>query len=318
MPRKKKHTRLTDMHPVQRIVTVLMMIVILWVVVSAVYGAVQRRFIETITIDSETYDVSLAGYGFIISHTEIVKAKHDGQLIIKVPNGERVGRGQMVATFEYENDKGKKIAEELLAPHAGILQYHTDGYENIHRIKEVRSLDLKSIYEDSKETVPKVKDHHVSKDEACFQILDNMHPVKLVFKFSGQNKGLFKEEGDAFRIRFPEEGLSSVAFIEDIEKAKNESYVLCDIGPMADRFLQKRGVSCQAYRTELTTLRLDKGTVIYQGESPGVYIRNRGIVTWQPVKIIKKSGDQVITETLPKGTTIITTPHLVREGDILK
>lgn len=307
-----------EMHPVHRIISVLMVIVILWVVISALYGVVQRRFIETVTIDSETYDLVLNGYGFVMPSTEVVKVNHAGDVVAKVAPGQRVGRGQMVATLEYATDKGKKKAEELLAPHAGLLFYKSDGYQGVDSIKKVRGLDLKHIYENSQGKQKTVSDHSVSKDEPAFVIVDNMRSVKLVFQFRGKPKGFFEEPGDVFLIRFPEENVRTAATVEEIALGKEDSYVLCDIGPMPDHFLKRRVVSGQAYRTELTTLTLDKASIIYKEDQPGVYTRNRGIVTWQPVKILKRKGDKVITETLPKGTTIITTPHRVREGDILK
>lgn len=328
MRANRKNRTLSRLHPAHRVVIIIMTFLLLWVAGSAIYSHVQRSLVDTLIIDSETKDITLDGYGFVHADTASLRATKDGELTAKSSQGERVAKNQPIFVLKYETDgEEKKIKrKEFIAPQPGILNYHPDGYEDIDDLKKIAALDLKHIYETEKgKKKDDVKKCNVTSGEVCATVIDNLKPVTLYFNYpEGKNK-IFNEVGDAIRVRFPDFGDDVVAFVEDIKKT-NDGQMWCqlNLGPMSDEFLQERVVQAQLYRREKNMLVLPKDALVAKTDNKskkkkyGVYIVNKGVVTWQPLTIKKETKDKVICEILPKDTEIILTPKRVRENDLLK
>lgn len=326
---KKKSRRLSHMHPAHRAVILIMSFLLLWVLGNAIYSGIQYRLIDTLVIDSETKDITLDGYGFIHANAETIRASNDGQIEMKAIQGERVAKNQKIFILNYKEDsgEGKKVKKkEFLAPQPGIINYFPDGYENINDLQKVATFDLKHIYETEKgEKHHDAKKRSVSSGEVCATVIDNLKPVTMYFPYMDEKNKIINEVGDAVRVRFPDFGDDVVAFIQDIQKTSDgQMWCELNLGPMSDEFLQDRVVQAQLYRREKNMLVLPKDSLVAKTDEAsnkkmyGVYIVNKGVVTWRPVTIKKETKDKVICDILPKDTEIILTPKRVRENDLLK
>lgn len=322
----KRQLPLANWHPVHRVVVIIMAILLIWVAGSAIYTKINHSLVETVVIESETRDLKVQGYGYIYAETELIKVQHDGTYEPRAEQGERVAKKQLIADLLYTSDKNeKKYKKEYLAPIAGIVNYAIDGYESVDDPDTIEGLDLKSIYEDDKS---KAKEsfgkRDVTRGTVCAAVIDNLKPVVLYFSFSDKNNHVIKKADEVIRIRFPDTGDDVRAYVLSVDKDKNgKSWARLNLGPMSDMFLLERVVQAEAYKREQGVLKLDQATLVMKtGQSgrkiPGIYTLDNGMVKWQRVHVTHKTKNKVTCDILPKGTTIITTPERVREGEILK
>lgn len=317
---------LSDWHPVHRVVAIIMVVLLLWVAGSAIYTKINHSLIETVTIESETRDIKVPGYGYVFAETGLIKAKNDGTFEPKAGQGERVAKKQLIADLIYTTDQSdKKYKKEYLAPLAGIVNYAIDGYEEIEDVSTIKGLDLKNIYEESKSKKSKsAGKREVTKGTVCAAVVDNLKPVTLYFSYSDKDNKVIKKADEVIRIRFPDTGDDIRAYVLKVEKDKNgHHWATLNLGPMSDSFLLERVVQAEAYKREQGILKLDRSAVVVKSSKSGkkisgVYTLNNSVVKWQRIQVKQEQKDKIICEILPKGTKIITTPDRVREGEILK
>ncbi len=313
-----------ELHPVHRVVIVLMAFLIFWVAVSSLLGKIQYHLIDTYVVGQETRDVTMEAYGFIHTDAAVVHVEADGFAEAKVKQGDRVAKNQAIGLLTYNQDD-KKVKRDILSPEPGIVNFHPDGYEELNDVKDIVKLDFKHIYSDEKNGAPKdEKSWAVSQNAVYATIIDNLKPASLYIFLPETKNPLIEREGDAVRVRFKDLPDNVVAVVEEMHKLSDgRSLVRLNLGPMSDEFLQKRVVMAECYRWEKNLLNLPKKAIVMRKDKngkniPGVYIVNSGVVKWQAVQVKQEREDQVVLEMLPQNTEIILTPYWVREGELLK
>lgn len=295
---------------------------IIWVIGSAIIGAVQAKLITKMVIESETQDISWGTYGFLHAPQTLINVDVSGTVTLEVEQDQRAAKNQSVFSVKHEiidQDRNRRTEEKYFyAPISGIVSYQIDGYEALNSIEEIEALDLKRMYEDHigrKKQDPKRK---VEQGTAYAEVIDNLQPSTIYFRFQPDQNSIFSEIGDVFRIRFPDTGETSIATIKDIIPTDSSEF-FCEarLGPMSDQFLQQRVIRVEPYRIEPAKMVLPKSALVYRNDEPGVYTVVNRVVNWRRVTIESETDQAVTCEVLPKGTVVITSPQRVEIGDIV-
>lgn len=303
----------------QYIIMGLVVLMILWMVGSALVSGISNRLIGKLEVESTVKDVSFVSYGIVDPIEALLVPDVSGSAQSSMTSGERTGKNEQILHVSYEqqvDDEMRKEDKYFYAPIAGLISYDVDGYESVEDLQSLATLDMKHLYEQGQSKKKAEAPRRAEAGEAYAKVIDNLSSPRLIFPYYPDQNDVFKEVGDVFRIRFGDDRSSSVARVEDIVSIDQEkSLALARLGPMSDEFLQTRFVKCEPYRTEAALISLPKDALVYQEDDPGVYILRNQIVAWTAVTIEEESKDVVFIKSLPTGTTIITSPQRVEIGD---
>lgn len=305
---------------VQQLILGLIVLSLLWIIISSVYGTIHAHLIRTMTVESETRDIVYSDYGFIQPQQALLKADVGGDVTINCEQGDRVAKNHEVFSVNYQTEDGKSTRDKhFYAAVSGIVSYQIDGYEDLTNIDDIEQLDLRSIYE--KSVSSKKSDEvasTVASDTVFAKVIDNLQPVSLYMAYNPDSNDVFDKEGDTFNIRFPELNVSTVATVEEIvDKGDGSKFCRLSLGPVTDDFLLNRVVQVECYRTEEATLSVPNDCIVYENNEPGVYTLDHRIVTWTSVTIINQDDQNTECEILPEGTEIILTPKRVEKGNFI-
>ncbi len=302
----------------QRLVIILFLVSFVWVIASSAYSMIHQALIETTTVGAEYTDVVYSDYGFVRATESLVTPETSGEVKVLAEEGERVPKNQKVFTVTTTDDNGKTHKKHSYAPISGIVSYKIDGYEKKTNMAEISELDFRAIYEKEVNN----RDKHSESAEAGVpyaKVIDNLKQVYVYMNYNTKKSKIFEEEGDVFRIRFPElNEETSGTVVKIVDNNDGSKFCKIALGPVSEEFLTHRVVETEIYQTTTAKLDLDKDTLVYQDSEPGVYIVQNGTVVWTKVKVVSQSENRVKCETLAEGTVIITNPKLVEPGDTVK
>ena len=302
----------------QRLVIILFLVSFVWVIASSAYSMIHQALIETTTVGAEYTDVVYSDYGFVRATESLVTPETSGEVKVLAEEGERVPKNQKVFTVTTTDDNGKTHKKHSYAPISGIVSYKIDGYEKKTNMAEISELDFRAIYEKEVNN----RDKHSESAEAGVpyaKVIDNLKQVYVYMNYNTKKSKIFEEEGDVFRIRFPElNEETSGTVVKIVDNNDGSKFCKIALGQVSEEFLTHRVVETEIYQTTTAKLDLDKDTLVYQDSEPGVYIVQNGTVVWTKVKVVSQSENRVKCETLAEGTVIITNPKLVEPGDTVK
>ena len=304
----------------QKIIIGLFVVSFLIVTINSAYSMIHQHLIKTMTVGSAYTDVVYSDYGFIQAEESLITAKASGSAKAAAEEGERIPKNHEVFSVTTTDENGKEHTEPYYAPISGIVSYHIDGYENMSDIDEIKDLDFRSIYEETfTESRETNAEHEAVAGEVYAKVIDNLKTAYIYMPYNDEDNYFFNEEGDTFRIRFPELNESTTGTVEEIiENGDGKKFCKIALGPVSETFLTNRVVQAEIYQVETATLDLQKDVLVYNDGDPGVYIVSGGVVQWQAVTVISEGDDRVECETLPEGTVIILTPNRVSPGDFVK
>lgn len=315
---QKMVLKIRGLSSVQRVVLVLFAVSFFWVIASSAYSMIHQAMIKTMTVGAEYTDVVYSDYGFVRAEESLVTPETSGSVDRLAEEQERVPKNHDVFTVTSTDDEGKSHKKHNYAPISGIVSYQIDGYEKVTSMKAIKALDFRSIYE--KEVNRK---DNASKDavagEAYAKVIDNLKTVYIYMNYNTEKSKIFEEEGDVFRIRFPELNEQTTGeVVKIVDNGDGTKFCKIALGPVSEAFLTHRVVETEVYQTESSKLDLDKDSLIYQDGKAGVYVVQSGKVAWKQVEILSESDDRVRCETLAEGTVIVLNPKHVDVGDVVK
>ncbi len=245
----------------------------------------------------------------LVANTEqVVTTLTAGGLDKFLVQGDRVRRGVPVARIVAQNSGGKV---DLISPQAGLVNYYIDGQEGLVTAKNFLEWDLDKFQ--SIKANPAAAESFQS-GQAVFKITDNLTPTYLFF-------------------RLPEHGLNlspgeSVVLLVEGQKVNGRLVRISPKGPEGGMVVALNSFLPQSLgKRRLKLGWLDKkpvkgqivpvATLVDKQGIKGVYIVKDGVVTWQRVNILSRSGDTLCIEGIKTSTPVITTPGYVKEGQIL-
>ena len=305
---------------VQKVIAMVFFLSLFWVLASSAYSMIHQHMIETMTVGAEYTDVVYSNYGFIQAKESLITVEQSGNAELSVEESKRVSKNHEVFTVTTIDDRGKKHNKHYYASISGIVSYRIDGYEKIKDINKIKNLDFRSLYE---ENINSNENNSLSKEavagKAYAKIIDNLKETYLYMSYDPSKNAIFKNEGDVFRIRFPELDESTKGTVKEIVDDKDgKKFCKISLGPVSESFLMNRVVQAELYQIETATLDLPKDALVYDHDKAGVYIVSNGVVQWVPVKILKESKNTVHCKTLDEGTVVVLTPQRVSPGDFVK
>ncbi|MEE0435933.1 MAG: HlyD family efflux transporter periplasmic adaptor subunit [Peptococcaceae bacterium] len=320
MKLKKIIQKLRTMSLHQKVILGLFIVSLLIVAANSAYSVIHQYLIKTMTVGAAYTDVVYSDYGFIQAEESLITPTNSGSAALKVEEGKRVPKNHEVFSVTSSGEDGKEHTERYYAPISGIVSYHIDGYENMSDMDKIKGLDFRKIYED---TFNSDGNNHADKEavsgEVYAKVIDNLKAAYIYMFYNPEDNHLLEEEGDTFRIRFPELNESTTGTVEDIvDNGDGRMFCKIALGPVSETFLTNRVVQAEIYQIETATLDLDKEALVYNDGDPGVYIVSGGTVQWQKVTVLHESENRVECENLPEGTVVVLTPNRVSSGDVVK
>lgn len=320
MKQRKIIQQFRAMPLLQKLILGLFIASLLIVAVNSAYSVIHQYLIKTMTVGAPYTDVVYSDYGFIQAEESLITPTNSGSVALEVEEGKRVPKNHEVFSVTSSDEDGKEKTERYYAPISGIVSYYIDGYENMSDMDKIKELDFRNIYED---TFNSESNNHAKKDavagEAYAKVIDNLKVAYIYMFYNPEDNHLLEEEGDTFRIRFPELNESTTGTVEKImDNGDGRMFCKIALGPVSETFLTNRVVQAEIYQIETATLDLSKDALVYNDGEPGVYIVSGGTVQWQKVTVLHESENRVECETLPEGTVIVLTPNRVSPGDVVK
>lgn len=304
----------------QQIIACLFFLSFFWVLASGAYSMIHQHLIETMTVGAQYTDVVYSDYGFIQAEEVLVTADKSGEVQTAVEESERVPKNNEVFTIISSDEKGKQHETHYYAPISGIVSYRIDGYEKMTDINEIKKLDFRGLYEESvNDDRKRDKKANAEAGKPYAKIIDNLQETYIYMSYDPEKNAIFEQEGDVFRIRFPELNESTTGTVEEIvDNGEGKKFCKISLGPVSESFLMNRVAQTEVYQIETATLKLPKKSLVYADGDAGVYIVNNGTVQWQRVKVLHEGEEKVECETLAEGTVVVLTPKRVSPGDVVK
>lgn len=260
---------------------------------------------------------------FIVLRREIVvTAPFKGRFTKEIKEGERVAKDAVIGYMEKigGSSLGKQSSLPIKAPKAGIVYYHTDGFENICNPEKWAQLDLSKLDKLQnliKQSPPipsdKINNEIIESGEGFLKIVDNLVPC--YFYLAGSGAYLEKvKKGDCLKICLEENPASFInAEVEDVFRKTGSYGILIKVSDnkiINQNRKEKGKIITSSYKGVV----LSEKVLVKKDDKYGVYLFRKGRANWQEVEITARFKGKVVLKGLSADDWIITNPQRVREG----
>ncbi len=261
---------------------------------------------------------------FLVIRNEIaLAAPFTGRLEMVRPEGERVARGTVICYLVSEDGTSleKTKRQEFTAPLAGVVSYYIDGYENIYNSQIWPQLDIHQLADLEKrlEAVNSgdAKEKKVITGGSFFvKVIDNLSPGYLYLEMVSQLERESKI-GDSIEIRLEKlDNLLIRGSITSVVKNGDKLQLLIRIPNLPETY-KLRKVQGQIIKKKYRGTVLAEYCLVEKEGNYGVFVYAQGKVQWKGVTVTGRLNKQVVVDGLSAADLVITTPQLVKEGQII-
>ena len=304
---KRKHKEINS----YALIKIFLGFIIIWFIGNGLLSVLKNKAIETETLTYKIDEKIIATYGVLDMSEVLLPALETGQAVKVVQEGNRVRSGN--AVYQVNN-------RTVYAPLAGLVSYKIDGYEEINDLSEILRRDLDKDYKEQ-ENRKKEQNENAVQEEAYSKIINNFDNVTMcvLCPVSPYINGLKK--GDVLKFRLLDNELEfSGKITETIAVSDYEKGLRVDLGAPQEQIFGQRIYKIEVFYEQQKVIEIPKSAVVIQNGENGVYTLRKGFVFWKPIFIVKEYAENksLIVNGLEVGETIVTTPHLVSEGENIK
>ncbi len=322
----------------ENIVKILLVIIVVWFVVTLVNNQILAGMVQTENVEITVLEHTETGYGLLHGTESLVIAQADGKVEPLVKEGERVRKGNAVVkigeTYSYTN-------------YAGLVSYSLDGLEESSDLSEICSTDLKKRYEkqtgqnneeekDSKaETSDSKKENGKKNKEKQKQALPEgvngqavakvVNTFDEIYLYVTVPRGEYTESlvvNQQIEVHLMDLDQRVKGTVKEILDTKNGNrHMKLKLDTVKETVFQQRIYLVELPYEKQTTIAVPKKSLVTKKGETGVYYLQKGFVFWQPVTVgaTWDEYERVVIESgLKEGDIIVTTPHLVHEGENIK
>jgi len=286
-------------------------VAVVWFIGNGLLSMLTNKAIQTQTLAYQIDEKIIATYCVLDMSEVLLPSLETGQATKLLSEGDRVRSGNAVYQV---NDK------TIYAPVAGLVSYKIDGYEQINDLVEFLQSDLDKQYEEQ-ERQKKEKNETVVQDQVYSKIINSFDNVTMcvVCPVSPYINGLKK--GDTLKFRLLDNGLElSGKIIETAAVSDYEKGLRVDLGCPRQEVFAQRIYKTEVFYDQRKVIAIPEKALVQQNGEDGVYTLRKGFVFWKPVIVVTERPEtkQLIVNGIEAGETIVTTPHLVSEGENIK
>lgn len=281
--------------------------IVSWLILLRLWSAVLPVFLRYQEVEIETFWQQLdIENGLIIRDEMVVVADRNGTFNPRIPEGEKVAEGEVVATVE----TGIGGSQVIKAPRAGVVSYRMDGWEAVLNPQSIETLDVSGLDE---ATLKRLREVHpgaqVEPGQPVLKIVNNLQPTLIWLKFDSQYLDLFPPVGHKLNFNIEDE-----VYRGKLRNVVSQGVVSQGLLEL-DRaeFLYERRVDLCIILDKTQGIRIPNQALVYKEEEPGVFKKVVNGYQWVPVKILLQDEDYSVVDGLLKGDRVITNPNLINE-----
>lgn len=318
--KREEKSRKRRKRPNNRFLAVFLLIVLAVLLFGYFKEPLSRLFVDVVSARYSFLEEQMAADFLVMREEVTVAAPFGGKLELNCQEGERVAKGKIIGYLIGEEGTSLEKLEKkaLISPAAGIVSLQTDGYEVICDPKQWRNMDMDKFAELEvrldKKALGDAKDRRIIQGgQFIFKIIDNLAPTYLYME-TEEPLGEPLKTGKVLELKLAGLDKSQVkATIVDANSVAKKSRILLRISSIP---------GLEDYRRIKGIIILDKyyGTVIPRESMvkkegiEGIYTLKRGRTQWKEVTIEGMAHGMVAVTGLASDDWVITTPHLLKEG----
>lgn len=306
---RQEVTRKRERPLVPKVLGIIFLIAVIWLSGMQVWQWLLSLFVDIKPLQEDTLVQKVPAGAILIKNEIPVKALISGRVEMIAGDGDRLRLGAPVARI-----KGIKNNVTVYSPRAGLLCTHVDGLEGTLRPENIGVLDIGSI--EKIETANEIQPDKVRKVEKGFpfcKLVDNLEPLIMYLWLEEEsNAGKLKRRE---RVDLLWEGERISGSLLEL-RGNNGKGLLLKIYRYPEQILHHRKVKVQVIVKELEGYPVPRETLVFRGTQAGIYVIEKQLVTWTPVKIKGHLNGKVILEGngLSENTRYVTNPGRVKQG----
>lgn len=305
------------------VLSILVAIFLVFIISSFVKNIVVSLLVEVAPGQPSVLEEAVKGEFVIIRNEAALSAPFTGRLEILRSEGERVAKDTVMCYLVSEDgtslEKKKRLA--FVAPQAGVVSYRIDGYENIFNTQTLAQLNIQNLTDLEKRLGAPMsgdaKEKKVIPGGSFFvKVIDNLSPSYLYLE-SAPIPGWEVKKGDSMEIRLEKlENLLLRGSITFVTQNGEKLQLLIRIPDLPETYNLRKikgDIITNKYRGTV----LSEHCLVEKEGNLGVFVYVRGKVQWKEVTVRGRLNKKVAVEGLSAADLIITTPQLVREGQVV-
>lgn len=304
----KKRKRYVKDH----IVKILLLLIIVWLFFTLVGNQIRSFMVKAEEVKPVVLEHVETGYGLMHGSEFLVFAQADGAAEAIVMEGERVRKGnavfQVEGVYSYTNE-------------AGRVSYQLDGLEEVADLNAICSTDLETRYDQQQEEKNVILENAVN-GQAYAKVINTFDNLYLYVTVPRSIYTASLELEQKIPVRLLDLDLETNAtIVEMLDTVDGFRYLKLKMKNVEESVFQQRIYQVAFPYEQTTAIAVSPNALIEQDGQMGVYYLQKGFVFWKPVVVGQEWADAglvVIESGLESGDVIVTTPHLVHEGENIK
>ncbi len=225
------------------------------------------------------------------------------------------GNGKEELDDTDEMDIGEYIS--LYAPRSGIISYHIDGWEEtVFPGHPYELLDEPVNWE--REEGLRQKDY-LREGEVAFKIVDNSEWFYTMELDAEKGRAMRDQENVEITFSFSPE-LEVEAELVDMEQGEEENrfFITYRITRQLPGFSRYRWVDADIYYKSYRGVEVTPDAVIEHEGEEGVFLEERGVAVFSPVKVIYEGENSSLVEGIAPQSMVVSRPEAVEEGQKIR
>lgn len=294
------------------IVKILLLVIVVWLVFTLASNQIRSAMVQTEEVKSTVLEQVETGYGLLRGSESLVIAQADGTVEPVVQEGERVRKGNAVfkvgEAYSYTN-------------FAGRVSYQLDGLESTSDLNTICSTNLESSYAEQQNGQKKtIADAAAGEGRA--KVINTFDDVYLYVTVARSTYTAGLEANQKIPVRLADINEQMQATVTEVlDTADGFRYLKLKLGSVKETVFQQRIYKIEFPYDQQKAVAVSPDVLVEKDGQTGVYYLQKGFVFWEAVTVgqtWKKNGKVIIESGLEDGDMIVTTPHLVREGENIK
>lgn len=294
------------------IVKILLLVIVVWLVFTLASNQIRSAMVQTEEVKSTVLEQVEIGYGLLRGSESLVIAQADGTVEPVVQEGERVRKGNAVfkvgEAYSYTN-------------FAGRVSYQLDGLESTSDLNTICSTNLESSYAEQQNGQKKtIADAAAGEGRA--KVINTFDDVYLYVTVARSTYTAGLEANQKIPVRLADINEQMQATVTEVlDTADGFRYLKLKLGSVKETVFQQRIYKIEFPYDQQKAVAVSPDVLVEKDGQTGVYYLQKGFVFWEAVTVgqtWEKNGKVIIESGLEDGDMIVTTPHLVREGENIK
>lgn len=294
------------------IVKILLLVIVVWLLFTLASNQIRSAMVQTEEVKSTVLEQVETGYGLLRGSESLVIAQADGTVEPVVQEGERVRKGNAVfkagEAYSYTN-------------FAGRVSYQLDGLESTSDLNTICSTNLESRYAEQQNGQKKtIADTAAGEGRA--KVINTFDDVYLYVTVARSTYTAGLEANQKIPVRLADINEQMQATVTEVlDTADGFRYLKLKLGSVKETVFQQRIYKIEFPYDQQKAVAVSPDVLVEKDGQTGVYYLQKGFVFWEAVTVgqtWEKNGKVIIESGLEDGDMIVTTPHLVREGENIK